>query len=52
MVSGGKEHDLTEVLSQYYLRGPTEGNVIKFPSRFETGDSEVQIFSCSTIPVQ
>ena len=49
MISEGREH---EILSQYYLPGRTEGNVINVPSRFEPGDSGVQIFSFSTIPVQ
>lgn len=52
VASGGKEQHSTEVLSQYYLRGRFEGNVIKVPPRFETGDSGVQIFSFSTIQVQ
>jgi len=52
MVSEGKKHVLTEVMSQYYLAGRAEGNVIKVPSRFELGDSGVQMFNFSTISVQ
>jgi hypothetical protein len=49
MVSERKERVLTEVVYQYYLPGRT---VIEVPSRFEPGDSGVQIFDCGTIPLQ